>query len=628
MPRLSADRPKCQACGCWDHSAYHLEFLPAADLSPNTTHFTAVDPNRIDTGPLQQWSAYCGERHALCCPLPSQTAVKDIILIDTQRHCLVQFPVAPRYTALSYVWGFLPDPLETIIANFPTLQLPKALLDPEIWGRLPRTIRDAIRVTKDMGERYLWVDRLCIVQDDASNKAQQIASMASIYGNSVFTIVAADGANADSGLQGVGVPRSFPVPPTLELDADCHVRPAPETEEASKFAAWHHRGWTFQERLLTTRALIFFRGTVIWQCKTSIWAEGVAAEPNGIPFDETWRKERKRPAYQAFDRRFMFQLESPSRPHFPHYEDLVRQYARRKLAYQADGLRAFAGIMDVLSTKYEGGFLHGQPEMFFDVAMLWAPLHGAKPRIVAPESEALIFPSWTWAAWEGRVANDLSDHIAGNSPSLELYPVVKWYNVKASGKTSFVNCTLHLRHHLREKGVQNLDLSFFNPPDINMDKVPVDKGDWDRLLHGSVMRAFFHLRPAKKDSDEPQLRVAWEGKVAPFVDYLITGVSGTTVGWLKVPSETYDETLLGDSLCECIVISGCKAGGPRAKWIKEIYVPEWGMIEETREHDSYEFYNVLWIRWRDGIAYREGLGRVWKEGWHRQNPETRDIVLG
>ena len=407
---------------------------------------------------------------------------------------------------------------------------------------------------------------------------------------------------------------SFPVPPTLELDADCHVSPAPETEEASKPSAWHHRGWTFQERLLTTRSLIFFRGTVIWQCKTLIWAEGAAAEPNGIPFDDTWRKERKHPAHQAFDRRFMFQLESPSRPHYPHYEDLVRQYARRKLAYQADGLRAFAGIMDVLSTKYDGGFLHGQPVMFFDVAMLWAPLPGAKPRVVAPESEALLFPSWTWAAWEGPVANDLSDHISANPPSLELYPMVKWYSVGSTGKTSFVNCTPHLRHQMREKGVQNIDWSFFNTLDIDMDKIAVDKGDWDRLLHGNVMRAFFHLRPAKEDAVKPQLRVAWEGNVASFIDYPMTGASGTTVGWLKVPSESYDESLLGDSLCECIVISGCKAGGSRAKWIKEIYVPECKMMEETREVDDYEFYNVLWIQWRNDIAYRKGLVRVWKEG--------------
>ena len=53
-----------------------------------------------------------------------------------------------------------------------------------------------------------------------------------------------------------------------------------------------------------------------------------------------------------------------------------------------------------------------------------------------------------------------------------------------------------------------------------------------------------------------------------------------------------------------------------------------GMMEETRERAEYEFYNVLWIEWREVIAYRKGIGRVWKEGWHRQNVETRDIVLG
>lgn len=609
--------------------------MPSPDLAPNSVHFKSIDPDSINLGSLKQWPGYCNEHHAKCRPASSQPPAKNIILIDTENHCLVQFPVAPRYTTLSYVWGILPDTLETRLANFPSLKLPNALLAPHVLSRLPKTIRDAIKVTRELGERYLWVDRLCIVQDDVENKAQQIASMASIYANSYFTITAADGADADSGLQGISVPRKFTQPPVLELDPHCHMRPGPETEEARYFTPWHNRGWTFQERLLSTKSLVFFRGSVLWQCKTSIWAEGVAGEPDGTVPDDTWQKENKRPAPQAFDRRFMLQLESFSKPNFPQYESLVRQYCRRKLSYQSDGIRAFSGILDVLSQTYEGGFLHGLPAMFFDMAMLWDPYPGAKPRVVAPGSEKLLFPSWSWAAWEGKVGNNYSDDMCRVPPCIDVYPVVKWCHVEGEGaRTNFVNSTGYFMHQIRLRGndVTDLDLSIFTTPTVDMNKMRVDESEWNRLLHGNVMRAFVRLRPAKEEVEEQAvIQISWEEKVPPFVEYRIIGAKDEkTMGWLKVPSASHDKALLGEvAVGECIVISESKAHGPRwKKWLRDIYYPEWNEIEGTTDAEEYGYYNVLWVEWRDGIAYRKGIGRVWKEGWHQLDVETRDVVLG
>jgi len=215
--------------------------------------------------------------------------------------------------------------------------------------------------------------------------------MSSIYANSYFTIIAADGADADSGLQGVGVPRAFPQPPILDLEPHCHLRPGPETERARYFTLWHDRGWTFQERILSTRSLVFFRGSVIWQCKEAIWAEGAAAEPDGILPNRTWQTEDKYPAPFAFDRYFVLRLELDSKPEFLRYQNILMQYCRRKLTYQSDGLRAFSGVLDVLSPTYDGGFRHGLPVMFFDMAMLWYHGPGAKQRVVEPGAISCFF---------------------------------------------------------------------------------------------------------------------------------------------------------------------------------------------------------------------------------------------
>lgn len=68
---------------------------------------------------------------------------------------------------------------------------------------IPRPANDAMILCKEMGERYLWVDALCIIQDDSMDKEWQIARIGSIYSSAVFTIVAACGVDADAGLPGV-----------------------------------------------------------------------------------------------------------------------------------------------------------------------------------------------------------------------------------------------------------------------------------------------------------------------------------------------------------------------------------------------------------------------------------------
>jgi hypothetical protein len=77
-------------------------------------------------------------------------------------------------------------------------------------SKIPRTILDAIEVCRKANVPYLWVDSLCIQQDcDPQEKIQQIKNMDSIYKGSDFTIVAADGKDANAGIAGVSVLRTL-----------------------------------------------------------------------------------------------------------------------------------------------------------------------------------------------------------------------------------------------------------------------------------------------------------------------------------------------------------------------------------------------------------------------------------
>jgi hypothetical protein len=78
--------------------------------------------------------------------------------------------------------------------------------------------------------------------------------------------------------------------------------------------------------------------------------------------------------------------------------------------------------------------------------------------------------------------------------------------------------------------------------------------------------------------------------------------------------------------CDLVAIS--------AGWIKdddysrEWWLTEWSCPERPKSGDLYEFYNVMWVEWHNGIAYRKAIGRVWKEAWERQDLEWLDVKLG
>ena len=70
------------------------------------------------------------------------------------------------------------------------------------WKSLPATIQDAINLARKLKIRFLWVDRLCIVQNDEASIQSNIAHMASIYARSYFTIIATEG-DSETGIQGI-----------------------------------------------------------------------------------------------------------------------------------------------------------------------------------------------------------------------------------------------------------------------------------------------------------------------------------------------------------------------------------------------------------------------------------------
>lgn len=145
-------------------------------------------------------------------------------LVDVSERCVVPFgPATTRYLTLSYTWGQVQG-LRTTTKNIGSLKRSGSLHPGQSPG-IPQTVYDAMKVTQFLGERYLWVDSLCIIQDDQAALYRDLNAMHLIYANSILCLVALAGTDGNHGLRGVeGVSAA---PRAVEQVTDWLAAPSP-----------------------------------------------------------------------------------------------------------------------------------------------------------------------------------------------------------------------------------------------------------------------------------------------------------------------------------------------------------------------------------------------------------------
>jgi len=131
------------------------------------------DGTTVDIKQIQAWIQECRSSHGPTCNRPAFSALRydqPIVLnfIDTYDMRIVEQSSNCEYFALSYVWGGALS-FKSTMDLMPLLQQNNSLAARE--SQIPQVIWDAIALTKSLGFRYLWVDSLCIVQDDPGAKS-------------------------------------------------------------------------------------------------------------------------------------------------------------------------------------------------------------------------------------------------------------------------------------------------------------------------------------------------------------------------------------------------------------------------------------------------------------------------
>ena len=127
--------------------------------------------SQVDLELIRSWLYSCRSKHDLSCEglrlRCSSIIGGDLRVLDVRCRRVVTAPENCQFTALSYVWGpHEKQPFKSLKSNSLNThgELKELEIPPEV--KLPATIEDAIQITSELGIRYIWVDMLCLVQDD------------------------------------------------------------------------------------------------------------------------------------------------------------------------------------------------------------------------------------------------------------------------------------------------------------------------------------------------------------------------------------------------------------------------------------------------------------------------------
>jgi hypothetical protein len=323
---------------------------------------------------------------------------------DRNRVRLIQVStdMRERYVALSYCWGT--DMQMTML----TQNNVKNLLSGISPQHLDPTIRDSVTVARELGFRLLWIDALCIFQDDDDWKTRELGIMGKIYQNATFTIVSSAASNVKDGflhcrtstLDRVGRIDGHPQPVfkfrAEESSGENEKKPVIlMPQELDDVEPWYKRGWTLQEMLFSGRRLQFRGNQTTWLCHCTEpqaqecdgWLAGTGHNYRGYSDSH----------FQAIMSMMRDAKNSAENGEIiSNWYDLVEVYSDRKLRYFDDRLPAISGIAKEFASISGNEYICGLWKSDLTIGLMWFP---REPQHSV--SGVRSGPSWSWASYEG-----------------------------------------------------------------------------------------------------------------------------------------------------------------------------------------------------------------------------------
>lgn len=326
------------------------------------------------------------------------------------------------YVALSHCWG-LPtkESFITTRDNFDDMKKGFVLDD------APKTFRDAIEVTRALGIRYLWIDSLCIIQQDAEDWQRESSKMGSVYRGSTITIAAMEALSDSEGFLKMR-PRTHTTLKFISsdgLEAEVYLR----SKDKASWQYWDHRsknyplnarGWCLQEAYLAKRTLRYTSTKLIWRCKTVEWEESTL--PRGHAASDPWSLENIYNNGRLSAHRTLNNMT----PYTEWYR-MISEFSNRALTHASDKLPAISGLASLVAEHDKELYCAGIWWTDIAYGMCWK-----KCRRLQRETE-YIAPSWSWASVRGAVEFiEAHDTMYAQSPAsmLTQTKIVEFHSVK------------------------------------------------------------------------------------------------------------------------------------------------------------------------------------------------------
>jgi len=213
-----------------------------------------VGSGELEYSRVQHWLQLCDEMHHEVCPVPAPLkerragAPRLLRVVDVERNCLTEISWQEKYVALSYVWGNASPP-----------RLYRRELDhwrqahslKKLRKSMPQTHQDAMHFVAQIGQRYLWFDSLCLIQDDPDDLRKGTSMMDIIYEGAYLTVIAAAGPGADCGLPSVGHTQRASSQPTVSIKPGFSLLLVRSLDKHLNDSVWATRGWTYVDSILT-----------------------------------------------------------------------------------------------------------------------------------------------------------------------------------------------------------------------------------------------------------------------------------------------------------------------------------------------------------------------------------------
>ncbi|KAJ4246856.1 hypothetical protein NW762_013408 [Fusarium torreyae] len=315
-----------------------------------------------------------------------------------------------KYAALSYSWGDKQDAATQLKTRRQNIS---GHLRAIPLASMTKVMQDAVHICHLLSISYIWIDALCIIQDDSKDTGfhgsdwdKESENMGLIFQNAHITLCAASSRSCHESFLERRLPsvklafRSDHDPSAAGTYSMTHLPGRTDDYDPLSLedSHWWNRGWVFQEREMSARLLIFGELMMHFKCAYCKRSEIESVHHSaGLPI-----------LYAGMIRHLAEDPDTPTETFYDLYRDLAKTYSSKSLTYPSDRLPAISGFAKRICEITQGKYLGGLWEETLYRDLLWKGMDNpAKCNSLAElialrsPSSGPLSPSWSWACWPG-----------------------------------------------------------------------------------------------------------------------------------------------------------------------------------------------------------------------------------